>query len=298
MRQKKKKKKLFSSEPNISLFAEIPLNSLHEICSISFRNYVRDEKDATADRTFSPPSLCSLDNWSQRPLFCPLSPHSQHLAAEFVCGPHLQFSFSQAPSQPLQTKTVCQPSYLSLWWNLCLHQAPRHSTAYIPHPHPRPEQISVQVTKRPPLLTYITPRRIRWPSSRGHASAQGFQRWVSALNSVAAGEPFMALAHAPSSDGPWPQSPFLLWRTLCLLGRYLTLAYAATPPESPPVLHPLKTVLGLTPTSWSPFSFSHPPPLCPGLRHSRAPLPASVGSLPWSHNWLRIGDTVSYDMIH
>ena len=29
----------------------------------SFGNYVRDEKDVTANGTFSPPSLCSHDTW-------------------------------------------------------------------------------------------------------------------------------------------------------------------------------------------------------------------------------------------
>lgn len=38
-----------------------------------FGNYVRYEKDVTANGTFSPPSFCSHDTWSQRPLLSSVS---------------------------------------------------------------------------------------------------------------------------------------------------------------------------------------------------------------------------------
>ena len=43
------------------------------MCSIYFGNYARDEKDVTANGTFSPPSFCSHDTWSQPPLLSSLS---------------------------------------------------------------------------------------------------------------------------------------------------------------------------------------------------------------------------------
>ena len=86
-----------------------------------------------------------------------------------------------------------------------------------------------------------------------------------------------------------------------LTGRDLTPAYAMTPYENIPggwthfsLLCPLNTVPGPTPTSWNLCSFSHPP-LCPGPRHSRSYLPASVSPLPWFHNQLQVGDSLNHE---
>ena len=45
---------------------------------------------------------------------------------------------------------------------------------------------------------------------------------------------------------------------------------------------------------WNLCSFSHPP-LCPGPRHSRSYLPASVSPLPWFHNQLQVGDSLNHE---
>lgn len=58
----------------------------------SFGNYVRDEKDVTANGTFSPPSFCSHDTWSQPPLLSSVS--SSIASHSWIClwpTPTVQF---------------------------------------------------------------------------------------------------------------------------------------------------------------------------------------------------------------
>lgn len=115
----------------------------------------------------------------------------------------------------------------------------------------------------------------------------------------------MVPAHMASRNGHHPQSFCLLVGILSLTGWYPDTGSCSDSTWKPSWwLNPLFFVtpreqhcLELTLASWSPLKFS-PPPLGSGQGYSRASLPASAGSFPWSHNQLPGGDCLIDGIIH
>lgn len=136
----------------------------------------------------------------------------------------LQLDFLVAPayrsSPPCPQASRCRerryvsiPPCLSgeaLW----LNHAPRHSTAYIPHLHLRSGKTAVLFTKHPSLCTYHS-----WTAQLAKFQRFCFCPSFSALNSMVAGEPHMALAHVPSRNGLHSQSPCLMVHVLTPIHR-------------------------------------------------------------------------------